>query len=105
MHRTALFILTAAITATTVSPAFAASTFRQLNGERLENASVSFDQLLNENLDKVDFQQLRRENLDKDAVNFDQLRDENLDKVDFQQLRRENLDKDAVNSTHAAATT
>jgi hypothetical protein len=55
MHRTALFILTAAITATTVSPAFAASTFRQLNGESLENASVSFDQLLNENLDKVDF--------------------------------------------------
>ena len=77
MHRTALFILTAAITATTVSPAFAASTFHQL----------------------------RRENLDKDAVNFDQLRSENLDKVDFQQLRRENLDKDAVNSTHAAATT
>jgi uncharacterized DUF497 family protein len=44
----------------------------------------------------VDFDQLRRENLEKDAVNFDELREENRNKVDFDQLRRENLDKDAV---------
>ena len=65
MKRTALFILTAAIAATTVSPALAAPNFRELREERLEKSSVSFDELRHENRDKVDFQKLRQERLEK----------------------------------------
>jgi predicted transcriptional regulator len=82
MKRTALALLTAVLAATTVTPAFAASNFRELREENLEKSAVDFDQLRQENLDKVDFDKLRRENLDKSAVDFDQLRQENLD-IDY----------------------
>ncbi|MEA5448691.1 hypothetical protein VB780_08950 [Leptolyngbya sp. CCNP1308] len=78
MKRTALFILTAAIAAATVSPAVAATNFRELRQENLEKSAVNFDQLRDENRDKAD---------------FDQLRNENRDKVDFEKLRIANLDK------------
>ncbi|MBE9156975.1 hypothetical protein IQ265_09060 [Nodosilinea sp. LEGE 06152] len=77
MKRTALFVLTAAIAATTFSPASAGARSAYGSGEATT--------------DKVAFEKLRQENLDK--VNFDKLREANLDKVNFDKLRQENLSK------------
>ncbi|PSN12893.1 hypothetical protein C7293_18175 [filamentous cyanobacterium CCT1] len=90
MKRTALFVLTAAIAATTFSPAFAAAYSTYESGEATTD-KVDFDKLREENRDKVDFDKLREANRDK--VDFDKLREENRDKVDFDKLREENRDK------------
>ena len=98
MKRIALSLLTAAVSATAFAPmAFAAPDFNQLRRENLDKHATTIDEIRRENLEKsgkVDFDQLRQENLDK--VDFGKLREENLDKVDFGKLREENLDKGAV---------
>ncbi|MGG6240484.1 hypothetical protein ACQ4N7_17810 [Nodosilinea sp. AN01ver1] len=78
MKRTALFVLTAAIAATTFSPAFAAAYSAYGSGE-VTTDKVDFDKLRDENRDKADFDKLREANRDK--VDFDKLRDENRDKA------------------------
>lgn len=64
MKRTAMFVLTAAIAATTFSPAFAAAYSAYGSGE-VTTDKVDFDKLREENRDKVDFDKLREENRDK----------------------------------------